>query len=75
MMITLTHEMEAALQEQARKRGMTPEAVVIDALRDQLYPEDRYLPRDDWERRLRSIGKDHGVSLPPEALTSEGIYE
>ncbi len=32
-------------------------------------------PRDDWERTLRKGASDCGVSLPGEALSSEGIYE
>ena len=38
----------------------------------------RYVPkelRDEWERRLRAIGRPTGVSLTNEQLSSEGIYE
>ena len=31
--------------------------------------------RDEWERRLRRVATDCGVSLPDAALSSEGIYE
>jgi len=34
-----------------------------------------FQPRDDWEHRLLSLGSDWGVVLPPEALTSEGLYD
>ena len=34
-----------------------------------------FVPQDDWERKLLSLGSDWGVVLPPEALTSEGIYD
>jgi hypothetical protein len=32
-------------------------------------------PRDEWERRLLAMGKDYGVSLSNEAVSSEGIYD
>ena len=34
-----------------------------------------FVPRDDWERRLLTIGTDCGVSLSNEALSSEGLYD
>lgn len=38
-------------------------------------PEPPIVPRDEWERRLLGVATDCGVSPPPEALTSDGIYE
>lgn len=46
-----------------------------EQLLDWLSTHRKLVPRDDWERRLFALGKDCGVSLPPEALTSEGLYE
>jgi len=34
-----------------------------------------FVPRNDWERRLMSLGTDCGVSLSDEAVSSEGIYD
>ena len=36
---------------------------------------ERLEPRDEWERLLRSIPIDCGVSLSNEALSSEGLYD
>ena len=35
----------------------------------------KFVPRDDWERRLLAIGTDCGVSLSDEALSSDGLYD
>jgi hypothetical protein len=63
------------LNELARKQGVAPEELALQALRE------RFLrlallgpPRDEWERRLRSAAKDCGVSLSDEAVSSEGLY-
>ena len=32
-------------------------------------------PRDEWERNLRSLAKDCGVSLSDLAVSSEGLYD
>ena len=71
MSITLPPELEAALVEFARRRGVPPEAMAVDLLRRQLPP----VPRDEWERRLLSLATDCGVSLSNEALSSEGLYD
>ena len=34
-----------------------------------------FVPRDEFERTLMSLGTDCGVSLSDEALSSEGIYD
>ncbi len=90
MIITLTPDIEQMLAEEAEKTGTTAEALALDRLqashessqkrnhvipsfidyRDTLPP-----PRNDWERRLRSIGTPCGVSLSNEAVSSEGIYD
>ena len=46
-----------------------------DRLSEWLSSHMELAPRDDWERRLLAIGTDCGVSLPPSALTSEGMYD
>jgi hypothetical protein len=75
MSITLDPELEARLKELAGKQGTTPEALALNALREKflkpLLPE----PRDEWERRLRALATDCGVSLPNEAFLAENLYE
>jgi hypothetical protein len=75
MVINLAPDLEAALKEAAQKRGIPPEVVAINALREQFLRSDSLESRDEWERTLRSIAKDCGVSLSNEALSSEGLYE
>jgi predicted transcriptional regulator len=76
MVITLTPELEAALEELARRRGVSPEVLALDALRDRLRIMKQAIePNDDWERSVIRAATDCGVSLPHEALGSEGLYE
>ena len=65
MVINLTPELEAGLSEQARRRGVAPEVLAVDALRDRFLPKVPLVePRDDWERRLFGAAIDCGVSVP-----------
>lgn len=76
MVITLDPELEKALNELARRQGVHPEALALEALRDRfLAPAPADESRDEWERRLRQVATDCGVSLPDAALSSEGLYE
>jgi len=76
MVITLPAELETALEEAARSKGTSAEALAIGALRERFLRRDISLePRDDWERRLLAIGTDCGVSLSDSAVSSEGLYE
>ncbi len=76
MLIELGPELEAALNDHARRRGVAPESLALDALRRQfLAPNAPIEPRDEWERRLLAIATDCGVSLDNEALSSEGLYD
>ena len=74
MTITLGPELETALNEQARKQGVVPEALALDALRERFLAA-RALSHEDWAKRLREVGSDCGTSLSHEAVSSEGIYE
>ena len=76
MVITLGPDLEAALNEQARKQGLAPEALALNALRERFLPKAPVVePRDEWERKLFEAATDCGVSLSHEALSSEGLYE
>lgn len=76
MVIDLTPQLEAALREQAQRRGMAPEVLVIDTLRDRFLPKVAIVePQDEWERELFGAAIDCGVSIPDSALSSDGLYE
>jgi hypothetical protein len=76
MVLELTPQLEAALSEEARRRGVSPEALALDALRDRFLPGPPAVePRDEWERRLFGAALDCGVSVPDSALSSDGLYE
>lgn len=76
MVITLAPDLEAALNDLARKQGVAPEVVAINALRKRFVrPALRVQPRDEWERRLLEAATDCGVVLSHEAVSSEGLYE
>jgi hypothetical protein len=80
MTINLTPDLEKAVLDQARQQHTSPEAVVLDALREKLVRPSHSLPpafepRDEWEARLLRLGIDCGVSLSNEAVSSEGIYD
>jgi hypothetical protein len=76
MVITVGHDLEAALIDLARKQGIAPEVLALQALRERfLAPALVPPPRDAWERRLRSAATDCGVSLSNEAVSSEGLYD
>lgn len=76
MVITLGPDLAAALNDSARKQGISPEELAIKALRDRfLAPGLRVQPRDEWERGLLAAASDCGVSLSNEAVSSEGLYE
>ena len=72
MVITLGPELEAALHEQARQLGVSPEVLALRALRERFLPFAALQLRDEWERGLLEAARDCGVSLPDSALSSEG---
>ena len=53
MVITLPPQLEAVLSDQARKRGVAPDVLALDVLRERFFPQPNdFEPRDEWERRL-----------------------
>lgn len=76
MVIHLGPDLEAALIESARRRGIAPEALALAALRARFLATAAAVhPLDEWERRLIGAASDCGVSLPNSALSSDGLYE
>ena len=75
MVITLGPELEAALSEQARRQGLAPETVALNALREHFLAAAVPQPRDEWERRLLGLAKDCGVSLSEASVSREALYE
>lgn len=76
MVINLNSQLANVLEEQARRRGVSPEELALEVLRERFQPRPLpFEPRDEWERRLLSIAIDCGVSLSNEALSSEGLYD
>lgn len=74
MVINLDSELEAALNDVANRQGVAPEALALKALRDR-FVVPSLQPRDEWERLLLEAVSDCGVSLPNEAVSSEGLYD
>jgi hypothetical protein len=75
MVITIGAELEAALNEVARQRGVAPEVLAVNALQERFLTVAALQPRDEWERDLLAAARPWGVSLPDWALSSEGIYD
>jgi hypothetical protein len=75
MVITLDLELEAALNEAASRRGLAPEELALNTLREQFLAAAVLQPRDEWERQLLGLAKHCGVSLPDSAFSREAIYE
>jgi hypothetical protein len=75
MVISLPPHLESALAAQAQLRGVTPETLALDLLREYLLPPAPRIPIDEWERRLFAAAVDCGVSVTDSALSSDGLYE
>jgi hypothetical protein len=76
MVINLPPQLEVALREQAQRRGVAPEVLALDALRERFLSKTLPVePQDEWERKLFGAALDCGVSVPDSALSSEGLYD
>ena len=75
MVISISQKLEAVLNEKACRQGVSAEALALAALEDRFLSNLEEDSRDDWERQLRRLRVDCGVSLSDAAVSSEGIYE
>lgn len=75
MVITLPSHLESALADQAQRRGVAPETLALDLLQRHLLPAVPPTPIDEWKRRLFAAAVDCGVSIPDDALSSDGMYD
>ena len=76
MVIMLGPDLEAVLNDLARKQSVAPEELAINALRERFLAHAPPIqPRDEWERRLLEAASDCGVSLSNEALSREEMYD
>jgi hypothetical protein len=76
MTITLGPDLEAALNMVAKRVGMAPDVLALNALRERfLSPSTGIQPQDEWEQRLLGLAVNCGVSLTDEALSREQLYE
>ncbi len=79
MTIRLEADLEEVIRKHASEQQTTPEAIVMDILREQLSlsrgPSLPHPPAEDWKTRLRRLATHCGVSLSDEAVSSEGLYD
>ena len=76
MVIQVGPDLESALIERAKKKGIAPEELAVNVLRERfLTPPQPPQSQDEWVRGLRMAASDCGVALSHEALSSEGLYE
>jgi hypothetical protein len=75
MVITVGPELEAALSEVARRHGIAPEVLAVNALQERFMHSAALEPRDEWERSLLALAQDCGVSLSDSALSREELYD
>lgn len=75
MNITFEPDLEAALNDSARRQGIAPSELIKTALRERFLGSPAIVPRDDWERLLLTAASDCGVGVSHEAVSSEGLYD
>jgi predicted transcriptional regulator len=76
MVLNLDPELETALSALARQRGVPPEVLALQALRERFLAGTRADgSQDEWVRRLRQVATDCGLALSDAAVSSEGLYE
>jgi hypothetical protein len=80
MTIRLSSELEQMIQRHAGEQHTTPEALVVEALREKFSspwyePSLPHQSPSDWNAMLDGLATHCGVSLSDEAVSSEGLYD
>ena len=75
MYVSLSPEIETAVEERARKHGISPEEFVQETLRQHLGLEASLKEEEDWETLLERVGTPAGVSLTDEMTGSDALYD
>jgi hypothetical protein len=75
MVIKPNPELEAALTQQARQKGIAPEELALDALKERFLAPIPRTPQDQWERDLLAAARNCGVSLSDDVLSREELYD
>jgi len=76
MVVALDKQLEAALNGQARREGISPEECVVKLLSARFTLADKRLaPRDERECDLLAAARPWGVSFSDAVLSSEGLYD
>jgi hypothetical protein len=81
MTVQLTPDLEAAVTDEARRSGTTPELVVQRAIQDHLRGRvsppkpDSAAAAQEKMKRILAVARDFGVSHSNEALSSQGLYD
>jgi hypothetical protein len=64
------------LNQAALRRGVAPELLALDALRQRfLHSAVPAVPHDEWELRLLGMARECGISLPDTALSRQALYD
>jgi hypothetical protein len=77
LVLQISAEAEAKLNEQARSLGKAPEALALEALQDRLSGEDAsqpILPPDEWLRQFDAWVRGHESRNPRVDDSRESIY-
>ena len=76
MVITLPKQLATVIAEPAKQRGVSPETLALEAIRQRYAPSaPTDAEHEAWMRKLFEAASDCGVSLSNEALSSEGLYD
>lgn len=75
MEIQMNPVLEAAVRDQAQRRGVPPETLVLKILEEALATREAFEPHDEWERKLFGAALPCDVSVPDAALSSDGLYD
>jgi hypothetical protein len=76
MVIHIPKQLEVAIDDQAKRRGVSPETLALEAIRERFQLKvPTEAEHEAWKRKLSEAASDCGVALTNEALSSEGLYE